>query len=97
MRFGRVKLPPTHWYFRAPSWITAPAYRSARLRPVVVDSLCQGRGQCSAVCPREAIAPGQPPRFDLDLCVGCMCCGEICPEGAIRARQSLVARLIGAQ
>jgi uncharacterized protein (DUF362 family)/Pyruvate/2-oxoacid:ferredoxin oxidoreductase delta subunit len=96
LRFGRVKRPSTHWYFRAPSWISAPAYRSARLQPAVVDSRCAGCGQCSTVCPRDAIEPGLPPHFDLDLCVGCMCCAEICPQGAIMARRSLVARLIGA-
>jgi uncharacterized protein (DUF362 family)/Pyruvate/2-oxoacid:ferredoxin oxidoreductase delta subunit len=97
LRFGRVKLPSTHWYFRAPSWISAPAYRSARLRPTIVDSRCAGCGQCGVVCPRDAIEPGQPPRFDLDLCVGCMCCAEICPQGAIMARRSWAARLVGAQ
>lgn len=94
--FSRVHLPATHWYFRAPSWISAPVHRSARLRPKIHDSRCAGCGQCAAVCPREAIEPGHPPRFDLDRCVGCMCCAEICPEGAIEARQSIIARLIGA-
>jgi uncharacterized protein (DUF362 family)/Pyruvate/2-oxoacid:ferredoxin oxidoreductase delta subunit len=96
LRFGSVKLPSTHWYFRAPSWISAPVYRSARLRPSLVDSRCAGCGQCSLVCPRDAIAPGQPPSFDLNLCVGCMCCAEICQQGAIEARRGLVARLVGA-
>ena len=97
LRFGRVKLPATHWYFRAPSWVTGPVHRSARLRPAVVDSQCAGCGQCAVVCPRDAIEPGQPPRFDMELCVGCMCCAEICPQGAIEARRGRVARLIGAR
>jgi uncharacterized protein (DUF362 family)/Pyruvate/2-oxoacid:ferredoxin oxidoreductase delta subunit len=97
LRFGRVKLPTTHWYYRAPSWISAPVYRSARLRPAVIESRCAGCGQCAAVCPRDAIEPGQPPRFDMSRCVGCMCCAEACTEGAIRARRSLAARLVGAQ
>jgi uncharacterized protein (DUF362 family)/Pyruvate/2-oxoacid:ferredoxin oxidoreductase delta subunit len=97
LRFGSVKLPATHWYFRAPSWITAPVRQSARLRPAVVASQCAGCGQCAVVCPREAIDTGQPPRFDMDLCVGCMCCAEICPQGAIEARRGRIARLIGAR
>jgi uncharacterized protein (DUF362 family)/Pyruvate/2-oxoacid:ferredoxin oxidoreductase delta subunit len=97
LRFGHVKLPATHWYLHAPSWLTQPAYRSARLRPVVEDLRCAGCGQCVLVCPRDAITPGQPPVFDTDACVGCMCCAEICPQGAIRARESWLARLIGAR
>jgi uncharacterized protein (DUF362 family)/Pyruvate/2-oxoacid:ferredoxin oxidoreductase delta subunit len=97
LSFGRVKLPSTHWYYRAPAWISAPMYRSARLRPAVIASRCAGCGQCAAVCPRDAIEPGQPPRFDMNLCVGCMCCAEVCTEGAIRARRGLAARLVGAQ
>jgi uncharacterized protein (DUF362 family)/Pyruvate/2-oxoacid:ferredoxin oxidoreductase delta subunit len=95
LRFGSVKLPSTHWYYRAPSWLTAPAARSARLRPVVEEDQCAGCGQCAAVCPRDAITPGQPPSFDPDACVGCMCCAEICPQGAIQAHQHWLARLIG--
>jgi uncharacterized protein (DUF362 family)/Pyruvate/2-oxoacid:ferredoxin oxidoreductase delta subunit len=97
LRFGRVKLPATHWYFRAPSWITASVSRSARLRPDIEDLRCAGCGQCAMVCPRDAITPGQPPSFDLEACVGCMCCAEICPQGAIRARENWLARLIGIQ
>jgi uncharacterized protein (DUF362 family)/Pyruvate/2-oxoacid:ferredoxin oxidoreductase delta subunit len=95
LRFGKVKLPAAHWYFRAPSWISAPVYRSARLRPAVEELRCAGCGQCAVVCPRDAITPGRPPSFDLEACVGCMCCAEICPQGAIRARENWVARLIG--
>jgi uncharacterized protein (DUF362 family)/Pyruvate/2-oxoacid:ferredoxin oxidoreductase delta subunit len=95
LRFERVKLPRTHWYFRAPSWLTAPIHRSARLQPAVEDLRCMGCGQCAVVCPRDAITPGQPPTFDLDACIGCMCCAEICPQGAIRTRESRLARLIG--
>jgi Fe-S-cluster-containing hydrogenase component 2 len=41
------------------------------------------------------ITPGQPPIFDLDGCVGCFCCAEICPQGAITPHRNLIARLIG--
>ena len=93
--FGRVRLPGAHWYFRAPAWVSAPLYRSARLRPRLIPALCAGCGRCTEVCPREAIALDGLPRFDLERCVGCMCCAEACPQGAIETHRGLVARLIG--
>lgn len=94
--FGRVHLPGSHWYFRAPAWISAPLYRSARLRPRLLPALCASCGRCAEVCPREAIVLDGLPRFDLERCVGCMCCAETCPQGAITTRRGLVARVIGA-
>ncbi len=92
---GPVVLPHTHWYTRAPAWITAPVSRAIRLRPRLEPSACVGCGRCAEVCPREAITPGQPPRIDMDRCVGCFCCAEVCPQGAITPHRNLVARLIG--
>jgi uncharacterized protein (DUF362 family)/Pyruvate/2-oxoacid:ferredoxin oxidoreductase delta subunit len=94
--FGRVRLPGSHWYFRAPAWVSAPLYRSARLRPQLTPALCASCGRCAEACPREAIVLDGLPRFDLERCVGCLCCAEICPQGAIATHRGLVARLIGA-
>jgi len=93
--FGKVSLPRSHWYFRAPAWISAPVHARMRLRPRLSPSACGGCGRCTEVCPREAITPGRPPRFDLDRCIGCFCCAEICPQGAIQPHSNLIARLIG--
>jgi len=93
--FGPVALPHTHWYFRVPAWVSAPVHRGLRLQPQIDADACVGCGRCAEACPREAIAPGQPPRFDLERCVGCFCCAEVCPEGAITPHRSLIARLIG--
>jgi len=93
--FGPVALPHTHWYFRVPSWVSAPVHGALRLRPRLDAAACAGCSRCAEACPREAIAPGQPPHFDLDRCVGCFCCAEVCPEGAITPHRSLIARLIG--
>jgi len=93
--FGKVFLPRPHWYFRVPAWISAPVHARMRLRPRLSPSACGGCGRCTEVCPREAITPGRPPRFDLDRCIGCFCCAEICPQGAIQPHSNLIARLIG--
>ena len=95
LAFGSVRLPKTHWYYRAPSWVGAPVLPFLQLRPRLVASACIGCGRCAEACPNGAITPGRPPTFDLDRCIGCMCCVEICPQGAIAPRRNLIARLIG--
>jgi uncharacterized protein (DUF362 family)/Pyruvate/2-oxoacid:ferredoxin oxidoreductase delta subunit len=93
--FGPVSLPQTHWYFRVPAWVSAPVHRMMRLRPRLEAPACVGCGRCVEVCPRGAIAAGQPPHFDFERCVGCFCCAEVCPQGAIIPHRNLIARLIG--
>ena len=47
------------------------------------------------VCPQDIITSGHPPLFDLDNCINCFCCAEICPQGAITPHRNLIAQLIG--
>jgi uncharacterized protein (DUF362 family)/NAD-dependent dihydropyrimidine dehydrogenase PreA subunit len=93
--FGKLALPRPHWVFRAPAWIGPWPRRLARIRPQLDVSACVGCGQCTEVCPKNVITPGNPPGFDLKGCIGCLCCAEICPQGAIEPRRNLVAQLIG--
>jgi len=93
--FGTVRLPGSRWYFNAPSWVAAPLRKLSRGRPRLVASACVGCGRCAEVCPRDAITPGRPPTFDLNLCVSCFCCVEACPQGAIEPYYNPLARLIG--
>jgi len=93
--FGVVDLPKAHWYFRVPSWASAPLRKAARVRPLLDPSKCIGCGRCAEVCPPEIITPGHPPEFDLSGCIGCLCCTEICPEGALTPRRNWVAKLVG--
>jgi uncharacterized protein (DUF362 family)/Pyruvate/2-oxoacid:ferredoxin oxidoreductase delta subunit len=93
--FGELRLPDSHWYFRAPAWAAAPLRRITRLRPRMTDTACTGCGKCAEACPRAAITPGQPPTFNLDRCIGCLCCAEVCSQGAIVPHRNLIARLIG--
>jgi ferredoxin len=56
--------------------------------PAIDSQACKGCGQCTRVCPIDAITvQTQPqPRADLntDLCLGCGLCAQACPAGAIR-------------
>ena len=93
--FDPVSLPRARWYFRVPAWVSARVHRAIRLRPRLDADACVGCGRCAEACPRDAIAPGQPPCFDLDRCVGCLCCAEVCPQGAVTPHRNLIARLVG--
>lgn len=93
--FGPLDLPRSHWYFRVPSWVSAPFQPLVRLRPQLDARACIGCGRCVEACPRQTITAGHPPVFDLEPCIGCMCCAEVCPQGAITPRRNLLARLIG--
>lgn len=95
LQWKKLDLPAPHWYFRFPSWVTAPFAEITRVRPRLIPSACVGCGSCAEVCPKQVISRDNPPTFDLKDCVGCLCCAEICPQGAIEPKWSWAARLIG--
>ena len=63
--------------------LQAPGMR--RARTAVVDSnLCVGCGQCTDVCPTQAIElKNKTARVDASRCRGCGLCADACPRGAV--------------
>jgi len=56
-------------------------------RPVIDGLKCSNCGECISRCPSGAI--GKDPKtgalsIDLDACIFCVLCEEICPAGAVR-------------
>lgn len=43
---------------------------------------CSRCGLCAQQCPVQAIDPADPKRTDKDVCISCMRCVAICPQGA---------------
>lgn len=73
-----------HGYFR----------RHLVQRPVCDDTLCKLCGECWKYCPAKAISPVRKRiRFDYDKCIRCYCCIEVCPHGALRARETLTGKV----
>jgi ferredoxin len=94
-------LRPAH--FALPSTLAArmaPAWIGRFLKPFIwfrpeIGAGCVACGQCVRACPATALVqdPGQPPRLNPKVCIGCCCCHEICPAHAVRMTQSPLLNL----
>ncbi len=68
-------------------------------KPQVSLKKCVGCGVCVKSCPKhtiEIIKKGKKKyaRINRDSCIKCYCCGELCPIGAIDAKQNPLIKLI---
>lgn len=74
-----------------PEWITNQLLASPQAGPN-----CTACGICAENCPVQAITiVGSRARTDLERCIRCFCCHELCPEDAVQLRLPLLARLFG--
>jgi uncharacterized protein (DUF362 family)/NAD-dependent dihydropyrimidine dehydrogenase PreA subunit len=63
-------------------------------KPVADNETCKLCGECWNICPAKAIAHHTKGiQFDYELCIRCYCCLEMCPHGAIRAKEPVLGRL----
>ena len=71
-------------------------------KPVVLEDKCIGCGVCEDTCPVEGkavtVQEGSTKKrvaaYDYARCIRCYCCQEMCPEGAITVKKSLLAKII---
>jgi uncharacterized protein (DUF362 family)/NAD-dependent dihydropyrimidine dehydrogenase PreA subunit len=64
--------------------IQAALHSRTILRPRADPELCTGCGTCIDQCPVSALSMGQSvPVVNIDICITCFCCQEICREKAI--------------
>jgi len=62
-------------------------------RPESDPSMCKMCGECWKYCPAHAIKPVKKKLlFNYDICIRCYCCQEVCPHGAISARETSLGR-----
>ena len=63
--------------------------------PAVKKSQCKGCKKCYDHCPNQAITMVKNvAKFDLDLCIRCYCCQELCPYHLIKVKRSWLSRII---
>lgn len=64
--------------------------------PVFDRAKCVGCGICARHCPPKVISGTEDknPKIDLDGCIRCFCCQELCPYEAIKIYRPLLGRII---
>lgn len=69
-------------------------------RPVIDKTLCKMCGICVTHCPVTPKAVDwlngdkeSPPLHHYGLCIRCFCCQEMCPEGAISIKETLLGKM----
>jgi ferredoxin len=84
-----------------PKHFTAPGFGSAvsgallgKERPQLIPEACTGCGHCPKACPVGAVSvvDGKPV-FDMDKCIRCFCCIELCPQRALRITRGRIGNL----
>jgi uncharacterized protein (DUF362 family)/Pyruvate/2-oxoacid:ferredoxin oxidoreductase delta subunit len=89
-----------------PGFLAGPMRHQLTTRPLFAHARCTRCGQCIEHCAagalsleRRRLRDAGPARSDrairleLDRCIRCYCCQEVCPEGAVRAVEGALLRL----
>ncbi len=84
-------LPKATSINRMPRWLADKVKHVFWMRPDIIAEQCKVCGVCMRSCPTTAIRK-QDDRVVIDYakCISCLCCQEICPQGAVSIRRSFV-------
>lgn len=78
---------------RVPRFLEAYLTNLLRPKPVFLDKVCIGCGDCFRHCPPKAITmQDRRPVVDLKACIRCFCCQELCPHQAVEIRRPWLAQ-----
>ncbi|MBE7066196.1 MAG: DUF362 domain-containing protein [Ruminococcaceae bacterium] len=70
--------------------------RLIKPRPVFHKKKCRGCGECVRACPAKVIHldENKKAKVNLDGCIRCFCCQELCPFVAVEIKKPLLNRIV---
>lgn len=80
---------------RIPRFLSRLVQSQLAVRPRVIARQCTICSACIDSCPVAAITAGnRTVKIDHGICIGCMCCHEVCRFNAITPTRPLIGRII---
>jgi len=80
---------------RVPGFLRRFLQAQLTVKPWVIEKQCTLCLACEKICPSGAITMSDnTAEIDHDVCIGCMCCHEVCRFHAIRPRRPVIGRIM---
>lgn len=80
---------------RVPGFLRRFLQAQLTVKPWVIEKQCTLCLACEKICPSGAITMSDnTAEIDHDVCIGCMCCHEVCRFHAITPRRPLIGRIM---
>jgi uncharacterized protein (DUF362 family)/Pyruvate/2-oxoacid:ferredoxin oxidoreductase delta subunit len=94
-RIKDFKLPDLSHLIFGPGYLHGFLRKHLVQRPEPDQDACKLCGDCWKYCPANAISRNkQKLIFDYHKCIRCYCCVEVCPQGALKAKDTVPSRMI---
>jgi uncharacterized protein (DUF362 family)/Pyruvate/2-oxoacid:ferredoxin oxidoreductase delta subunit len=89
LRISSFQFPTlSHPNWNLPGFLSKALKNALTSKPVIDEEVCKSCDRCVEICLPKALArKGEDLVFDYGQCIRCLCCLEVCPEGAITNKQ----------
>ncbi|PIV52383.1 MAG: hypothetical protein COY53_10185 [Elusimicrobia bacterium CG_4_10_14_0_8_um_filter_37_32] len=90
----KFELPPNSKIRLIPRWLGPLVKKFLWTKPKILQENCTLCQKCLKSCPAQIITViDKKITIDKSKCIGCMCCYELCPSGAVAIEYSILAKI----